>query len=132
MVEEWLKHTKDCKIPSHLVPKCPVCGGNMEMNLRKDANFVQDENWYKQAKQYDQFLDEIKDKNVILLEMGVGFNTPGIIRFPFEQMTYQHLKTTLIRMNKDYPMVSQEIQNKTISFDEDIHQIIADVKEKSL
>ena len=64
--------------------------------------------------------------------MGVGFNTPGIIRFPFEQMTYQHLKTTLIRMNKDYPMVSQEIQNKTISFDEDIHQIIADVKEKSL
>lgn len=132
MVEEWLKHTENLKIPKQLVPKCPVCGGNMEMNLRKDANFVQDENWYKQAKQYDQFLDEIKDKNVILLEMGVGFNTPGIIRFPFEQMTYQHLKTTLIRMNKDYPMVSQEIQNKTISFDEDIHQIIADVKEKSL
>ena len=132
MVEEWLKHTKDCKIPSHLVPKCPVCGGNMEMNLRKDGNFIQDENWYKQAQKYDQFLEKIEDKNVVLLEIGVGFNTPGIIRFPFEQMTYQHLKTTLIRMNKDYPMVSQEIQNKTISFDEDIHQIIADVKEKSL
>ena len=102
------------------------------MNLRKDANFVQDENWYKQAKQYDQFLEKIEDKNVVLLEIGVGFNTPGIIRFPFEQMTYQHLKTTFIRMNKDYPMVRQEIKSKTISFDEDIHQIIAEVKEKSL
>ena len=132
MVEEWLKHTENLKIPKQLVPKCPVCGGNMEMNLRKDANFVQDENWYKQAKQYEQFLDEIEDKNVVLLEIGVGFNTPGIIRFPFEQMTYQHLKTILIRINKDYPMVRQEIQNKAISFDEDIHQIVADVKEKAL
>lgn len=132
MVEEWLKHTENLKIPKQLVSKCPVCGGNMEMNLRKDANFVQDENWYRQAEQYDKFLDRIENKNVVLLEIGVGFNTPGIIRFPFEQMTYQHLKTTLIRMNKDYPMVSQEIQNKTISFDEDIHQIITDLKEKSL
>ena len=124
MVEAWLKRTENLKIPKQLVPRCPVCGGNMEMNLRKDANFVQDKNWYRQAEQYDQFLDEIKDKNVVLLEMGVGFNTPGIIRFPFEQMTYQYLKTILIRMNKDYPMVSQEIQNKTISFDENINQIL--------
>lgn len=102
------------------------------MNLRKDANFVQDKNWYRQAEQYDQFLDEIKDKNVVLLEMGVGFNTPGIIRFPFEQMTYQHLKTTLIRMNKDYPTASQEIKSKTISFAEDINQVIADLKDISL
>lgn len=132
MVEEWLKHTENLKIPKQLVPKCPVCGGNMEMNLRKDANFVQDENWYKQAQKYDEFLYRIENKNVVLLEIGVGFNTPGIIRFPFEQMTYQHLKTILIRINKDYPMVRQEIENKAISFDEDIHQIVADVKEKAL
>ena len=132
MVEEWLKHTENLKIPKQLVPKCPVCGGNMEMNLRKDANFVQDENWYKQAQKYDEFLDRIEDKNVVLLEMCVGFNTPGIIRFPFEQMTYQHLKTTLIRMNKDYPMASQEIKNKTISFDENINQILKDLKERTV
>lgn len=132
MVEEWLKHTENLKIPKQLVPKCPVCGGNMEMNLRKDANFVQDENWYKQAQKYDEFLYRIENKNVVLLEIGVGFNTPGIIRFPFEQMTYQHLKTILIRINKDYPMVRQEIENKAISFDEDIHPIVADVKEKAL
>lgn len=132
MVEEWLKHTKNLKIPKQLVPKCPVCGGNMEMNLRKDANFIQDENWYRQAQQYDEFLDRTEGKNVVLLEIGVGFNIPGIIRFPFEQMTCQHLKTMLIRINKDYPMVSHEIEGKAISFDEDIHQIIADLKERTL
>ena len=132
MVEEWLKHTENLKIPKQLVPKCPVCGGNMEMNLRKDGNFIQDENWYRQAEQYDQFLDNIEEKNVVLLEIGVGFNTPGIIRFPFEQMTYQHLKTTFIRVNKDYPMVRQEIKHKTISFDEDINKILNDLKERTL
>lgn len=132
MVEEWLKHTENLKIPKQLVPKCPVCGGNMEMNLRKDANFVQDENWYKQAQKYDEFLYRIENKNVVLLEIGVGFNTPGIIRFPFEQMTYQHLKTTFIRMNKDYPMVRQEIENKTISFDEDVNKVLNDLKERAL
>lgn len=132
MVEEWIKHTENLKILKQLVPKCPVCGGNMEMNLRKDANFVQDENWYKQAQKYDEFLDRIEDKNVVLLEIGVGFNTPGIIRFPFEQMTYQHLKTTFIRMNKDYPMVRQEIENKTISFDEDVNKVLNDLKERAL
>ena len=76
LVKEWLKNTNDCKIPSNLVPKCPVCHGNMEMNLRKDAYFVQDENWYNKAKTYEQFLDESEDKNLLLLEIGVGFNTP--------------------------------------------------------
>lgn len=127
MVKEWLENTKDCKIPSNLVPKCPVCGENMEMNLRKDANFVQDDNWYKQSNQYETFLDRLNDKNVVLLEIGVGFNIPGIIRFPFEQMTYNDLNTTLIRINKDYPMTMLEISNKTISFDEDTNEVIEDL-----
>lgn len=71
MLEEWLKLTENCEIPKELVPKCPVCGKNMEMNLRKDANFVQDENWYKQSKNYEDFLDRTKNKNVVLLEIGV-------------------------------------------------------------
>ena len=129
MVNEWLKYTKDCKIPKDLVPKCPVCGKNMEMNLRKDGNFIQDENWYKQSKKYENYLDKIKDKNVVLLEIGVGFNTPGIIRFPFEQMVYNNLKTTLIRINKDYPQTMLEINNKTISFNEETDRIIEDLKE---
>ena len=129
MVKEWLKYTKDLKIPTKLVPKCTVCGNNMEMNLRKDANFVQDENWYNQSKKYEEFLEKAKDKNMVLIEIGVGFNTPGIIRFPFEQITYNQPQTTLIRINKEYPMVNSEIKNKTISFDEDTNKIIENLKE---
>ena len=84
-------------------------------------------NWYKQSNQYETFLDRLKDKNVVLLEIGVGFNTPEIIRFPFEQMTYNDLNTTLIRINKDYPMTMLEIYNKTISFDEDTNEVIEDL-----
>lgn len=109
--------------------KCPVCGGNMDMNLRKDENFVQDEHWYEMSQIYDEFLNKIQNKNVVLLEIEVGFNTPGIIRFPFEQMTANNLRTTLIRINKDYPNPMLEIENKTISFDEDTNKIIEDLKE---
>lgn len=129
MVEEWLELAEDCEIPEDLVPKCPVCGKNMEMNLRKDANFVQDEYWYKQSKEYEKFLDITKGKNVVLLEIGAGFNTPGIIRFPFEQMVYNNLKTILIRINKDYPQTMLEIGNKSILFDENTSKIIEDLKE---
>ena len=129
LVEKWLQNTKDCEISSNLIMKCPVCGGNMDMNLRKDANFVQDENWYIQSEKYEDFLSRSKGKNVVLLEIGVGFNTPGIIRFPFEQMTANNVKTTLIRINKDYPNPMLEIENKTISFDEDTNKIIEDLKE---
>jgi len=120
-----LKHLKctDKKIVSI------ISGGNMDMNLRKDANFVQDENWYRQSRKYEDFLSRSKGKNVVLLEIGVGFNTPGIIRLPFEQMTANSEKTTLIRINKDYPNPMLEIRNKTISFDEDTNKIIEDLKE---
>lgn len=129
LVEKWLQNAKDCRIPSNLVMKCPVCGGNMEMNLRKDANFVQDETWYRQSNKYEEFLERAKNKRLVLLEIGVGFNTPGIIRFPFEQMVANNSNTTLIRINKDYPMPMLEIKNKTISFDEDTNKIIEDLKE---
>lgn len=129
LVEKWLKNTKNCKIPSDLVPKCPVCGKNMDMNLRKDANFVQDENWYNQSEKYEDFLNKIKENKVVLLEIGVGFNTPGIIRFPFEQIVYNNLKSTLIRINKDYPQTMLEIDSRAILFDEDINKIIGDLKE---
>ena len=129
LVEKWIHNTKNCKIPSNLIMKCPVCGGNMDMNLRKDENFVQDEHWYEMSQRYDEFLNKIQNKNVVLLEIGVGFNTPGIIRFPFEQMTANNVKTTLIRINKDYPLPMLEIRNRTISFDEDTNKIIEDLNE---
>ena len=78
---------------------------------------------------YEDFLNKTKENKVVLLEIGVGFNTPGIIRFPFEQIVYNNLKSTLIRINKDYPQTMLEIDSRAILFDEDINKIIGDLKE---
>lgn len=125
LVAEMLKQTKDCKIPSQLVPKCPVCGGEMDVNLRKDEYFIQDEAWYKSCDNYNAFVENIDGKKVVFMELGVGFNTPGIIRYPFERMTYQNPNATLIRLNKDYPDGVSENKFKTIAFDEDMMEVIS-------
>lgn len=125
MVKEMVENIKDCKIPSELVPKCPVCGENMEVNLRKDAYFVQDDNWYRQDKRYGEFLDNTKDKKVLLLELGVGFNTPGIIRLPFEQMTYNNKEWNLVRINKDNTSTFFDIEDKIIKIKDDISAVFS-------
>ena len=112
------------KIASNLVPKCPVCGENMEPNLRKDEYFIEDELWYKQNDAYGKFLDKNKDKKLVLLEFGVGFNTPGIIRFPFEQMVSKNPKWTLIRFNKEAQCFYELEDNQFVCVEEDINNVI--------
>lgn len=124
IVAEMLKQTNDCRIPSELIPKCPVCGGEMDVNVRKDQYFVQDAAWYQACDNYNAFVKEIEGKKVVLLELGVGFNTPGIIRYPFEQMTYQNPQATLIRLNKDYLDGAAENAGKTIAFAEEMTEVI--------
>lgn len=124
LVKQMVSQTNECKVPSELIPCCPVCGGDMDVNLRHNAFFVQDEEWYKADKRYGKFLDESEGKNIVYLELGVGFNTPGIIRYPFEQMTYRNPNAMLIRFNRDYPLGVPENTKRTISFDEDITQVI--------
>lgn len=128
LIEKMYREQKDGKIPSNLIPKCPVCGRNMEMNLRADDKFVQDAGWYEHARLYQEFLENIKGKKVVLLEIGVGYNTPAIIKYPFERMVYQNKNFNLIRINKDYPIASEEISGKTICFDEDTMQILKDLQ----
>ena len=125
LVENMIAKT-DCnlRIPSNLVPICPVCGEKMEVNLRKDAYFVQDAYWHKQNKAYDDFINNSKDKKVVLLELGVGFNTPSIIRFPFEQMTMQNQNWNLVRINKDDTMTWINMENKAILIQEDIGNVV--------
>jgi len=132
IIKKMVLNTADCKIPSDLVPRCPVCNGDMDVNLRHNAFFVQDEEWYKADQRYGKFLDESEGKKIVYLEFGVGFNTPGIIRYPFEQMTYQNQNATLIRFNKEYPLGAPEISKRTISFDEDIMEIVEYLRNKEL
>lgn len=127
-----VSQTNGCKVPSDLVPRCPVCGREMDVNLRHNDFFVQDDEWYNADKRYEQFLKESEGKNVVYLEFGVGFNTPGIIRYPFEQMTHKNPNATLIRFNRDYPLGMLENVKKIISFDEDILLMIQSIKSKEI
>ena len=122
-VHKWLDETEDFKIPTELIPICPVCGEEMDLNLRKDNYFVEDAKWHEMSENYSNFLKRV-DGNVVFLEMGVGYNTPGIIRYPFEQMTYNSDNATLIRLNKSHPQGVKENEDKTIAFDENIEEIL--------
>ncbi|MBI4857470.1 MAG: Sir2 silent information regulator family NAD-dependent deacetylase [Acetobacterium woodii] len=124
MIKEMLAATADCKIPVAMVPKCPVCGGSMDVNLRHNQYFVQDAAWYAAENRYKKFLETSQGKKLALLEFGVGFNTPGIIRYPFENMTYANQQATLIRFNRDYPLGPTENAGRTISFDEAIDSVV--------
>jgi len=124
-IREMVKQTVDCKIPTNLVPKCPICGKPMEVNLRADKYFIEDAAWYKACGRYEAFMNGIDLKKVVYLEFGVGYNTPGIIRYPFEQQVYRNPNASLIRFNKDYPDGARENEDKTISFTEDIMEIVS-------
>ncbi len=115
---------KNCRIPSSLVPKCPVCGGEMEVNIRMDEHFVQDEAWYAAAERYEDFCSGVRGRRTLLLELGVGYNTPGIIRFPFERLAYENKNVFLVRMNRDFPEALPQNAKSTLSFREDIGAVL--------
>lgn len=127
LVKEMLKSKNELKIDSKLVPKCPVCGNDMEINIRKDSFFVEDDNWHKLNCAYEKFINDNIDKKLVLIELGVGFNTPGIIRFPFEKLTYTNDNITLIRINDKYDDMIYELKNKVILIKEDCFTYIKNI-----
>lgn len=127
LVKQMLGSIHDGRIPSSLVPHCPVCGGSMDVNLRKDSYFVEDAAWHLQADRYTQFLKKAYRRRCVLLELGVGYNTPGIIRFPFEQMASANSGMTLIRLNRDFPERQMKGKGQFVGMDENVIKIIQDL-----
>ena len=111
-------------IPSELLPRCPVCGKPMSMNLRADDTFVEDEGWNKAAGRYEDFLNENKDGKIVYLELGVGGNTPGIIKYPFWKMTYANPKAVYVCINKGEAEVPGEIEKQSICVNNDIYEVL--------
>ena len=122
-----IEQQKDMKIPTELVPHCPVCGKPMTMNLRSDDKFVEDEGWHKAAERYNSFIDENKDKNIVYLELGVGGNTPVIIKFPFWQLTAQNENAAYICVNLGESYCPDEIADQSICVNADIGKVINDL-----
>lgn len=112
-------------VPSELVPHCPVCGKPMSMNLRADDTFVEDEGWHSAAERYETFLRRHENLSTVYLELGVGGNTPAIIKYPFLKMTFYHPKSTYVCINKGEAFTVSEIADRSICFNDDIGKIIS-------
>lgn len=128
-VENILRHSHNLTVDSKYVPVCPVCGGPMDVHVRKNQFFVQDENWDHAAERYERFMVRYaQNRKVVLLELGIGYNTPSIIRYPFENVAYRNPYATLIRLNAEYPHGPMETADRTISFTENMKRVITLLK----
>lgn len=127
IVKQMIDQQKNMKIPTSLIPYCPQCGAPMTMNLRCDQTFVQDDGWYQANNSYEDFLRKHKDLNIVYLELGVGGNTPGIIKYPFWNYTHQNKDAIYACINLGDIVCPQEIKNQAILIDGDIHQVLCDL-----
>ena len=116
------------RIPSYLIPYCPKCGKPMTMNLRSDNKFVEDEGWHKASERYNRFLNENIGKKILFLELGVGGNTPVIIKYPFMQMTMNADDATYACINYGEAYTLSVIEEKSIVIDDDISTVIKKLK----
>ena len=131
IIERMVKNMPDkFHIRTEDVPKCPHCGRFLIPNLRSGANFVEKPH-IKKRKEYQKFIeDNVKDdKKIVFLEIGVGFNSPGVIRTPFNYMTYEIPNAKLIRINLNDPNVPHEIKSKTIIIQDDIKKVLSILKD---
>lgn len=124
IIKEMVESQYNMKIPSNLIPYCPKCGKPMTMNLRCDDTFVQDEGWYKAQARYSDFINRHKDLNVMYLELGVGYNTPVIIKYPFWNLTAKNAKATYVCINKDQAFAPGEIKKQSICLQMDIEKVL--------
>lgn len=120
VIREMVKRQKDMKIPSELLPVCPHCGRPLTMNLRSDNKFVEDEGWHRAAERYENFLRTREGQKILFLELGVGYNTPVIIKYPFWKMTAKNPNATYVCINQGQAVCPQEIERQAICIDADI------------
>ena len=123
-IQDMLKTQKNMRIPTELIPHCPKCGKPITMNLRADDTFVQDKGWYRAAERYEEFLRRHKNLHILFLELGVGYNTPVIIKYSFWQMTAKNSKAVYACVNFGEAFCPKQIQSQAICINIDIHNFL--------
>ena len=124
-IKAMLAQQQNMRVPSELLPVCPHCGQPLTLNLRSDDKFVEDEGWHAAAERYANFLRHTEQKPILLLELGVGYNTPVIIKYPFWQMTAQNPQAVYACLNYGEAACPTEIAKQSICIDGDIGDILA-------
>lgn len=126
-IRRMYNEQKNMRVPFELIPKCPECGKPMTMNLRADDKFVQDEGWYKARERYADFLRRHEGMHMLFLELGVGFNTPVIIKYPFWQMTAKNPNAVYACINFNEAFCPEELEKKSICIGGDIAEVLWDM-----
>ena len=128
LVKRMYEQQRNMKIPSELLPKCPRCGKPLAMNLRADDRFVEDDGWHKAAERYSGFIRSRKNTWILFLELGVGYNTPVIIKYPFWQLTAANPNAVYACVNLGEASCPKEISEQSILIDGDIAKVIDELK----
>ncbi len=131
MIRQMMERQEGMRIPSELLPVCPHCGKPLTMNLRSDNKFVEDEGWHLAAERYENFLQTRKNGQILFLELGVGYNTPVIIKYPFWQMTAENPRATYACINYGEAACPGEIAERSICIDGDIGEVINELLGKT-
>lgn len=127
-VRQMYTSQHDMRVPTELIPKCPNCGEPVVMNLRADDSFIEDEGWHRAAERYSDFLRTRAGQRILFLELGVGYNTPGIIKIPFLQMTAHNPRATYACINMDDAVTLSDIESQSICINGDIYDIIKELR----
>ena len=130
VIRQMVERQEDMKIPTELLPVCPHCGKPLTMNLRSDDTFVEDEGWHRAAERYENFLRTRNGQKILFLELGVGYNTPVIIKYPFWQMTVKNPNAIYACINQGQAVCPQQIRGKSICLDMDVGECIKPLMDK--
>lgn len=132
VIREMVKRQEDMKIPTELLPTCPHCGKPLTMNLRSDDTFVEEKGWHRAAERYENFLQTRAGQKILFLELGVGYNTPVIIKYPFWQMTAKNPNATYICINQRQAVCPQEIERQSVCINADIGQVLQSLSDAAV
>lgn len=129
-IRQMLAAQKDMKIPTALIPHCPVCGRPMTVNLRSDEKFVEDAGWHRAARRYAEFIQRNEGLRVLYLELGVGTNTPGIIKYPFWVATAEHPSAVYACINAHEAYAPPQLGQRAICIQRDIAAVLSDLRRR--
>ena len=130
VIRQMVERQENMRVPTELIPRCPHCGSPMTMNLRCDDTFVQDEGWYAAAERYENFLRTRKEQKLLFWELGVGYNTPVIIKYSFWQMTAKNPQATYACVNLGQAAAMRGLEECAILIDGDIGAVAHALREE--
>ena len=127
ILQKMVTEEKAMRIPAELIPHCPKCGREMDFNLFWDDTFVRDEGWHTTHDRYEEYLSQHSSGKILYLELGVGFNSPGVIKIPFWNMAFQNPEAIFTSVNLTMPCYPAALSSRTIVISADIDAVIRDL-----